>query len=98
VPWQNFVLVKPDLSDLIELVAYFRDHDEEAREIAGAGQKLANSMTEQAELDRCVSVVSKHLNLPFVTGRTQYWLKARHPGTTFWSGSEARRKPEMSRT
>ena len=37
MPWQHYVPIKNDLSDLIEKIAYLRENDEKAKEIAQNG-------------------------------------------------------------
>ena len=61
LPWQNYVPVKADMSDLISLVEYFRRNDADARRIAAEGQKLARSMDLETELDKGVSAIASHL-------------------------------------
>ncbi|WP_238180347.1 glycosyl transferase family 90 [Methylobacterium haplocladii] len=50
-PWENYVPVKSDLSDLFDLVAYFRNNDPVGRAIAEEGRRLAQSMEFASELD-----------------------------------------------
>lgn len=50
VPWQHFVPVRADLSDLPELVEWCLAHDVEAAAIAEAAQRLALGMTFEAEM------------------------------------------------
>lgn len=45
VPGVNFVAVRSDLSDLVELVSYYRQHTREAESIAQRGRKVALSLT-----------------------------------------------------
>lgn len=40
-PWQHYVPVSHDLSDLIERIRWAHDNDAEAKKIALAGQKFA---------------------------------------------------------
>lgn len=58
-PWENFVPVRSDLSDLLEVAAYCRDHDDLARSIAFRGRELALSMTYEKELTGAVETVRK---------------------------------------
>ncbi|XP_046679727.1 protein O-glucosyltransferase 2-like isoform X2 [Homalodisca vitripennis] len=43
IPWQHYVPVKRDLSDLVERVRWARNHDQQARDIVSAAQQLARS-------------------------------------------------------
>ena len=58
-PWKNFVPVRSDLSDLLEVAAYCRDHNDLARSIAFRGRQLALSMTYEKELAGAVETVRK---------------------------------------
>lgn len=60
-PWENYVPVKSDMSDLLQLVSYFRSDDAAARKIALEGRRLAMSMELEAELDHGVSAIAAHL-------------------------------------
>ncbi|KAM3837414.1 protein O-glucosyltransferase 2 isoform 2-T4 [Vipera latastei] len=42
-PWKHFVPFKNDLSDLLEKLQWAKDHDEEAKNIAKAGQEFARN-------------------------------------------------------
>ncbi|RVT41027.1 glycosyl transferase family 90 [Sphingobium algorifonticola] len=44
VPWENYVPVEPDLSDLIEKINWLRDNPTQAHRIGNAGRQLANSI------------------------------------------------------
>ncbi|MBV9783367.1 MAG: hypothetical protein JO264_06065 [Acidisphaera sp.] len=48
-PWENFVPVQADMSDLIEKVAWLACHDEIACQIGRNGAQLAYAMTVQSE-------------------------------------------------
>lgn len=41
LPWQHYVPIKTDMSDLLETYAWLEDHPEEARAIATAGRSFA---------------------------------------------------------
>jgi hypothetical protein len=56
-PFENFVPIRNDLSDLIEKIRYLRSHDDVAREIGAAGRKLALSMAFDKELLRAQEVI-----------------------------------------
>ncbi|KAG1945979.1 protein O-glucosyltransferase 2 isoform X2 [Pimephales promelas] len=42
-PWVHYIPFKADLSDLVEKIQWARDHDEEAKKIALAGQQFART-------------------------------------------------------
>ncbi|XP_053563771.1 protein O-glucosyltransferase 2 [Bombina bombina] len=42
-PWKHYVPFKRDLSDLLEKIQWVKDHDEEARKIAEAGNEFARN-------------------------------------------------------
>ncbi|XP_076015283.1 protein O-glucosyltransferase 2-like isoform X1 [Genypterus blacodes] len=42
-PWEHFIPIRADLRDLLEKIQWARDHDEEARKIALAGQQFARN-------------------------------------------------------
>lgn len=50
-PWQHFVPVRADLSDLFEKYDWVRSNPGEAKAIAAAGQAVAGAMTLGSELD-----------------------------------------------
>ncbi len=50
IPWENFVPVAADMSDLVEKAEWLLAHDSEAQRIGAAGRALALSMTVPAEL------------------------------------------------
>lgn len=49
VPWEHYVPVSADMSDLAEKIDWVRSHDKEAATIAKNGQALARSMTLASE-------------------------------------------------
>ncbi len=53
-PWQHYVPVRADMSDLIEKIGWCRSHDAECAEIAGAGQAFAHAMTVEGEIGEAV--------------------------------------------
>jgi hypothetical protein len=57
VPWENFVPVASDMSDLVEKLDWLRGHDAEAERIGAAGRMLALSMTVPAELQRARATI-----------------------------------------
>lgn len=58
-PWENFVPIRSDLGDLLEVVAYCRDHDDLAQRVARNGRELALSLTFEKELAGAVKTVKK---------------------------------------
>uniref|UniRef100_A0A5F9D5R0 Protein O-glucosyltransferase 2 n=1 Tax=Oryctolagus cuniculus TaxID=9986 RepID=A0A5F9D5R0_RABIT len=42
-PWKHYIPVKSNLSDLLEKLQWAKDHDEEAKKIAKAGQEFARN-------------------------------------------------------
>uniref|UniRef100_A0A9L0TBU0 Protein O-glucosyltransferase 2 n=1 Tax=Equus caballus TaxID=9796 RepID=A0A9L0TBU0_HORSE len=42
-PWKHYIPVKSNLSDLLEKLKWAKDHDEEAKKIAKAGQEFARN-------------------------------------------------------
>ncbi|MDB5392570.1 MAG: hypothetical protein JWM91_76 [Rhodospirillales bacterium] len=62
VPWQNFVPVASDISDLVEKLNWLIRHDAEAQRIGAAGRALALSMTIPVELQRARATICAALN------------------------------------
>ncbi|HEY8161248.1 MAG TPA: glycosyl transferase family 90 [Methylocystis sp.] len=60
LPFENYVPVKSDLSDLLERVEWLRDHDLEAKRIGEAGRALALSMTFKTEAERARKAIIEH--------------------------------------
>ena len=56
-PWEHFVPVKADMSDLVEKIDWARSHDAEARRIAKNGQAFARSMTFESENEWAVNAI-----------------------------------------
>jgi len=56
-PWEHFVPVKSDLSDLVEKVDWAQSHDAEAKAIAANGQAFARSMTFESETRWAVNAI-----------------------------------------
>ncbi len=56
-PWEHFVPVKADLSDLEEKIAWVKDNDTQASEIAANGQALARAMTFESEAQRAGALI-----------------------------------------
>ena len=58
LPWDNYVPVAPDMSDLFDKVSWLRRNDETAEAIGRRGQQLAERLSYERELDRSVPVIS----------------------------------------
>lgn len=56
-PWEHFVPVRSDMSDLIEKIEWARSHDAEARAIAENGRAFARSMTFESETDYAIAAI-----------------------------------------
>ncbi|MEW9806552.1 glycosyl transferase family 90 [Mesorhizobium sp. ZMM04-5] len=57
-PWEHYVPVKADLSDLLEQIDWVRSNDGSAREIAAHGQAFARTMTLESETSIAVSSIT----------------------------------------
>lgn len=57
VPWEHFVPVRADMSDLLEKIDWVRTNDAEASAIAARGQALARSMTLESETAHAVRLI-----------------------------------------
>jgi len=57
VPWEHYVPVAADLSDLVERIEWCRRNDDACRRIAAAGRALAVAMTPAAEHRRTVDAI-----------------------------------------
>ncbi|MEP9390169.1 glycosyl transferase family 90 [Mesorhizobium sp. KR9-304] len=60
-PWQHFVPVKADLSDLREKIDWCRTHDAECAEIASAGRDFALRRDFATEMKRAVETLDERL-------------------------------------
>ncbi len=58
VPWENYVPVEADMSDLRDRVLWLLEHDDLAREIGARGRALAESMDYPGELARIAPSIS----------------------------------------
>jgi len=56
-PWEHFVPVRSDMSDLIDKIEWARSHDAEARAIAENGRAFARSMTFESETDYAIAAI-----------------------------------------
>lgn len=60
IPWEHYVPVEADMSDLLEKIEWTRNHDSEASTIAANGQALARSMTLESETAQAVSLIQQN--------------------------------------
>jgi Glycosyl transferase family 90 len=60
-PWEHFVPVKADMSDLAEKIDWVRSNDREAEEVAQRGQAFAPSMTFESETDWAIDAIRKRI-------------------------------------
>lgn len=57
-PWEHYVPVRADLSDLAEQIDWLRSHDAEAREIAARGQAVARTLTFESETHEAARLIA----------------------------------------
>ncbi len=57
VPWEHFIPISADLSDLNEKIDWARTHQSKSRDIAKAGQTLAKSLTFESERQVAVNAI-----------------------------------------
>ena len=60
IPWQHYVPVSADLTDLPERVDWVRSNREKARAIAAEGQELAMKMTFDSETAVAIDAINRH--------------------------------------
>ncbi len=70
IPWENYVPIKSDFSDLEETVLYLKSHDQLAKKIGNAGSKLGYSMTLENEINYALPVILQCLD----DNRDLVWL------------------------
>jgi hypothetical protein len=59
-PWENFVPVKADCSDLHEKIEWVHANDRRAEEIAANGRALAKTLTFEAVRQEAVDIITRH--------------------------------------
>lgn len=59
-PWENFVPVKADFSDLRERIDWVHANDRRAEEIAANGRALAETLTFEAVRQEAVDIITRH--------------------------------------
>ncbi len=57
IPWEHFVPIRADLSDLNEQIDWVRSNSTKARDIAANGQALAQSLTFESECQIAVAAI-----------------------------------------
>jgi len=60
-PWEHFVPVEPDMTDLIEKIEWCRTHQQECEEIAANGQQFATRRTYETEMQNAVERIERRL-------------------------------------
>lgn len=68
-PWEHYVPVRPDMSDLLEKVAWARENDAEAGRIAASGTALARSITFEGETAWAARRIAGVIGAPLRPGR-----------------------------
>lgn len=58
IPWQHFVPVAADLSDLVDVLAWCQAHPRDCQAIAAAGQRVALAMTPATERAAAIHLLS----------------------------------------
>jgi hypothetical protein len=58
VPWDNYVPVAPDMSDLVDKIRWLVHNDSAAQRIGRRGQELADAMTYEHERQRAMPVIA----------------------------------------
>jgi len=61
VPWEHFVPVKSDMSDLVENVRWLIGNDDEARRIGQIGANLARDLSYELVLDESLRAIQQQL-------------------------------------
>ena len=61
-PWEHFVPVQADMTDLLEKIEWARSNDSEAQVIAARGQQLVRSMTLTTETALAVQTIEQNWN------------------------------------
>jgi hypothetical protein len=57
-PWENYVPIAPDISDLLDKILWLQRNDQLAQAIGQAGRQLALSMTFEREVERGVHTIA----------------------------------------
>jgi hypothetical protein len=56
-PWEHYIPIRGDLSDLEERVQWCREHDEEARQIGATGKRFADGLVLGTEMAHAATVL-----------------------------------------
>lgn len=65
-PWEHYVPVKPDQSDLLEKIDWVRSNDAEASRIAARGQAFARSLDWASVRQEAIDLITTHWDKPYV--------------------------------
>ena len=63
VPWQNYVPIRSDMTDLVDIIQLLRADPNRAQAIGRAGRDLACSLTYERELEASTAVILRHTKL-----------------------------------
>jgi hypothetical protein len=58
IPWQNYIPIAADMSDLLDKVRWLNRNDQFARKVGENGRAIAEAMTIEREMQRSVPVIS----------------------------------------
>jgi hypothetical protein len=72
IPWENYVPVEADMSDLLEKIAWLRQYDDRARQIGDRARRLALMMSEPSETYNAMQTILRALK-PAIKRRT--WVR-----------------------
>lgn len=61
IPWQHYVPVNKDLSDLQEKLIWLRDNDQKAKKIVSSSQRMMASITFESQLSETIELLSRSL-------------------------------------
>ena len=64
-PWEHYVPVRSDQSDLLEKIDWVRSNDDEARMIASRGQALARSLEWNAVRQEAIDLITANWRRPY---------------------------------
>lgn len=56
-PWEHYIPIRADLSDLEDKVLWCREHDDDSRQIAEAGKRFANGIVFGTEMARAADIL-----------------------------------------
>ncbi|WP_267895632.1 glycosyl transferase family 90 [Polynucleobacter acidiphobus] len=64
IPWQHYVPVNKDLSDLQEKLDWLRDNDDRAKKLAKLGKDFAFDISFEKELANSLDLIKNNLVIP----------------------------------